>query len=336
MNQPQSIDDPIVEVEGVTKRYGSGEDALVAVDDVSFTIDRGSIVGLLGPNGAGKTTTIKMLLGLVIPTEGSVRIAGESAHDDSFAVYEHVAALFEGARNLYWRLTARENVRLFAHMHATHVTEDRIDDILETVGLRDRDDVQVRNLSRGMKQKAAIAAVLAKDTPIVFFDEPTLGLDLETSMAFRDELERLARELDKTLVVTSHDMDVIEAICDRAIVMQDGQVIADDAVENLLSAFDASAYRVTVEDVSPDLFEGDALAEFDVKSTERYDGARTATLTVQLERPDQLYWLLDVFRERGAVVTALEPVQVDLRDVFLRLTETVQATGGQPMEASRQ
>ena len=128
----------VLAVDGLTKVYGDGETAVRAVDDVSFSVDRGEVVGVLGPNGAGKTTTIKSILGLVIPTAGSVEIAGVDAHAHPRRVYRHVGAMLEGARNIYWRLTVRENLEYFAALagQSGRAARDRHDRLLDqfTVG----------------------------------------------------------------------------------------------------------------------------------------------------------------------------------------------------------
>ncbi|ADD06808.1 ABC-type transport system ATP-binding protein [Natrialba magadii ATCC 43099] len=238
---------PILVVDDLTKTYDIDEETTTAVDGVSFTVDEGTVVGLLGPNGAGKTTTIKLLLGLVRPSSGTARIGGVDVTESPPAVSQTVAAMLEGARNVYWRLTVRENIRFFARLGGQQADADEIDRLIAQVGLQGRADEPVNELSRGMKQKASLACTLVRETPIVVLDEPTLGLDVESSFELRQELRRLATQEERTVLVSSHDMQVIEALCDRVIILNEGDILADETVENLLSLFQTRSVRVTVE-----------------------------------------------------------------------------------------
>src|SRR6056297_315477 len=221
--------DPALEIEGVSKRFGSGEESVLAVDDVSLTVERGSIVGLLGPNGAGKTTLIKCALGIVIPDAGSVRVFGNDVGDGRRAAYADVDAMLEGARNDYWRLTVRENLRYFATIAGVDPDSVRArhDRLLDRLELTEKADTPVRELSRGMKQKVSLASVLAGGAELVFLDEPTLGLDVESSRTLRRELRRLA----------------------RVVMMANGRIVADDTVGALLSGAERDVVRVVSADI---------------------------------------------------------------------------------------
>lgn len=307
-----------IAVEGVTKRFNEGPDSVLAVDDVSFEVETGSIVGLLGPNGAGKTTLIKSVLGMVIPDEGTVRIRGIDVGDRSRAAYANVDAMLEGARNDYWRLTVRENLRYFATVSGVDPDSvaDRHDRLLDRLDLAEWADTPVRKLSRGMKQKVSLASVLAGGAEVVFLDEPTLGLDVESSRTLQRELLRLAKEDGLTVLISSHDMDVIEAVCDRVLVMSEGRIVADDAVDELLRG--AAGGTVVVE--SPDL-DADAVAavreRFPVTAVDTLDwGTR---LTVEASG-DDLYSLMDVLATAGVTPERIRTVEPDLEDVFVGLT----------------
>ncbi|WP_424019960.1 ATP-binding cassette domain-containing protein [Halorientalis pallida] len=307
-----------IAVEGLTKRFGSGEDAVTAVDDVSLRIEPGSVVGLLGPNGAGKTTTIKSILGMVLPDAGTVRVQGIDVAEDPRRAYARVDAMLEGARNDYWRLTVRENLRYFATIGgvAPDSVADRHDRLLDQFGLAEKADEPVRNLSRGMKQKVSLASVLASDADVVFLDEPTLGLDVESSLTLRRELRRIVEERGLTAIISSHDMDVIEAVCDRVVIMNDGQVVADDTVANLRQGFETSAFRLT----SPDL-DADTLAtvrdRFDVTDATTREGTTTVEVATD---SDGFYDLTALLRERNVTLASVATVEPNLEDVFVELT----------------
>jgi len=156
-------DEAAVYVEGLSKTFTRGGNAVTAVDDVSFAVHPGEVVGLLGPNGAGKTTTIKSVLGLVLPDSGEVRIRGIDVAEEPRRAYRHVDAMLEGARNDYWRLTVKENLRYFAAIRGQDpdALADRHEDLLDHLDIADEADTAVRDLSRGMKQKVSLAIASA-------------------------------------------------------------------------------------------------------------------------------------------------------------------------------
>jgi ABC-2 type transport system ATP-binding protein len=301
---------PAVRVEGLTKRFGD----VLAVDDVSLTVDRGSVVGLLGPNGAGKTTLVKSILGLTLPDEGSVRVAGVDVHANPREAARHVDAMLEGARNDYWRLTVRENLRYFAAVGGVKpgAVADRHDRLLDQLGLAEKADTPVRDLSRGMKQKVSLASVLATDADVVFLDEPTLGLDVESSLTLRRELRRIVAERDLTVVLSSHDMGVLEDVCDRVVVLNEGRVVADDTVAGLRRGLGARGVRVTSADLDDATLDA-VRARFDVTDVRR----RTVEVATD---SDGLYDLFDLLRERGVALEGVETVEPDLGTVLLELT----------------
>lgn len=307
-------------VSNLSKTYTGEDGPVTAVDDVSFDIPAGQIVGLLGPNGAGKTTTVKTALGLISPTSGSVSIHGVPVHEQPSKAYEYVAAVLEGARNVYWRLTVRENLAFFAGLHGIDSNTRRTEheDIIHTLGLDEKADEPVRNLSRGMKQKVALGCTLARETPTLFLDEPMLGLDVETTRDLQTELQRLAHEEEKTIVLTTHDMDVVQAVCDRVLVLDGGEVVTDDSVDALLGAFEAQTYRIRlggepntrVREVLADRFQ---LLEWHVETSE-------TVVEVSLSGSDEFYECVDVLRNMGALVRSFTEIEPDLEDVFVDIT----------------
>ena len=306
--------DAAIAVEGVTKRFGS----VLAVDDVSFEVESGSVVGLLGPNGAGKTTLIKSVLGMVVPDEGTVRIRGIDVRERPKAAYGSVDAMLEGARNDYWRLTVRENLRYFATVSGVDPDSvtDRHDRLLERLDLAEWADTPVRKLSRGMKQKVSLASVLAGGADVVFLDEPTLGLDVESSRTLQRELRRLAEDEGLTVLISSHDMGVIETVCDRVLVMSAGRIVADDTVDALLRG--AAGGTVRIE--SPDL-DADAIAaveaRFDVTAVEELDSGTRIEVAAA---GDDIYALMDALSSAGVTPETVRTVEPDLEDVFVGLT----------------
>jgi ABC-2 type transport system ATP-binding protein len=327
VDTPPSLgpDEAAIYVDGLAKAFGSGEDAVTAVEDVSLAVAPGEVVGLLGPNGAGKTTTIKSILGLILPDEGTVRVHGIDVHANPRAAYDYVDAMLEGARNDYWRLTVRENLRYFAAIRGQDpdAVADRHEELLDHLDLADKADTAVRDLSRGMKQKVSLASVLAGDISVAFLDEPTLGLDIESSLKLRTELRRLAEERGLTLVISSHDMDVIEDVCDRVVIMNDGRVVVDDTVEDLLAGFETRGYRITARGGS-DAVLTDLQERFELTDVHRTDdrlrfevAADTATF----------YRLTNAMEGHGLDVASVETVQPDLAEVFVEMTNGTTESG---------
>ncbi len=310
-----------VSVSGLTKRYDGPEGEVRALDGVSFRIDPGQVVGILGPNGAGKTTLIKSMLGLIVPTEGDVVIDEITVTDDSTDVYSHAGAMLEGARNIYWRLTVRENLEFFATLagHSPDAVRDRHDELLELFGLTEKADVAVRELSRGMKQKVSLATTLSRGCSVLFLDEPTLGLDVESSLELRRELRRLVDRQSLTVVLSSHDMDVIESLCDRIIVLNDGRIVADSTIEELTAIFESQAYDVTMNEPLPEGVRRSIERTHTVEQwTQTADGKET--FTVVLARAELLYDLVETLEESGRVIESIDSTDPDLETAFLEIT----------------
>jgi ABC-2 type transport system ATP-binding protein len=168
-----------------------------------------------------------------------------------------------------------------------------------------------------MKQKVSLACTLARDASVVFLDEPTLGLDIESSLELRRELRRLAKQESMTVVLSSHDMDVVQAVCDRVIIMNDGRVVADDTVSSLIDLFRTQAYRITVDSLSEQARERLG-TDFGADGFERIGGRTRFEVSVPEGRA--LYDVMDVIREAGTVPESVESVEPDLEDVFLEVT----------------
>lgn len=315
-----------VSVSGLSKSYSGEGGDVTAVDDVSFDIPSGQVVGLLGPNGAGKTTTVKAILGLVTPTSGTVSIHGIPVQTDRSRAYTKVSAVLEGARNVYWRLTVRENLAFFAGLQGIDPKTRRSehDEIIEALGLEAKADEPVRNLSRGMKQKVAFGCTLARETPTIFLDEPMLGLDVTTTHDLEAELRRLAREEGKTIVLTSHDMDVIQAVCDRVIVIDGGEIIADDSVEDLLGAFEAQTYRVRIDGEPTTDLRG-RLAE-SVRILDWETNAETTVFELALSDSDEFFECVTALEEANVSVGTFTETEPDLEDIFVDLVSTSRST----------
>ena len=212
-----------IETEGLTRRFGS----LTAVDHLSFEVGEGEVFGLLGPNGAGKTTTVRMLACLISPSEGSAKVGGYDVGRDSLKVRQIVGILTENPC-LYERLTAYENMDFFAEAYDLSDVQEKRNRIRELLGffeLWERRNDKVATFSRGMKQKLAIARAIVHKPPILFLDEPTAGLDPESSKDIRDLMERLSRREKHTILLCTHRLEDAERLCSRVMIINRGKSV---------------------------------------------------------------------------------------------------------------
>ena len=234
----------MLEVSHLRKSYGQ----LVAVDDVSFVLAPGELIGLLGPNGAGKTTTVSMIAGLVTPDAGDVRIGGERLHGDTNPNKRRIGLVPQDLA-LYEELTARDNLQFFCALFGMSgpAAEAAISATLTLVGLADRARDRVGAFSGGMKRRLNLAAGLLHDPEILLLDEPTVGVDPQSRNAIFDNLEDLKRR-GKAVLYTTHYMEEAERLADRIVIMDRGQVIANDSVAQLRASLPASA-RGSLEEV---------------------------------------------------------------------------------------
>jgi ABC-2 type transport system ATP-binding protein len=197
-----------------------------AVRGISFSVEQGELFGLLGPNGAGKTTTIKMLITLLLPTSGSARVLGHDVVVDAREIRTRIGYVFGGDRGLYERLSARDNLRYFAELYGVSGKSQRarIDEVLELVGLRGREQERVEGYSRGMRQRLHIARGILHDPEVVFLDEPTIGVDPVGARELRQTISDLIAA-GKTVLLTTHYMFEADALCDRIAVIAKGSIV---------------------------------------------------------------------------------------------------------------
>ena len=249
-----------VELDRVTKAYKG----TVAVAGVSFALATGSVTALLGGNGAGKTTTIGMVMGLILPTTGRVRVLGHDMARDRYAVLHRMN--FESPYiDMPHRLTVRQNLRVFARLYGVPDREARIDELSESLSLGDFLDRQAGQLSAGQKTRVALAKALINRPEVLLLDEPTASLDPDTADWIRTELETFRRSTGGTILLASHNMAEVERLCDRVIIMRKGTIVADDTVPELLRGFG----RTTLEEVFLDVARGRADDLPDAEPAER-------------------------------------------------------------------
>jgi ABC-2 type transport system ATP-binding protein len=238
---------PAIAADRLVKRYK----AAVAVGGISFSLPRGSITGLLGGNGAGKTTTIAMLMGLVTPTSGTVRVLGARMPDERYRVVQRMN--FESPYvDLPMRLTVRQNLSVFAQLYGVADIGGRIAEIAADLDLTDLLDRPTAKLSAGQKTRVSLAKALLNRPDVLLLDEPTASLDPDTADWVRVRLEHFRRSVGATVLLASHNMIEVERLCERVIIMKRGRIEDDDTPEHLLARYG----RHTLEDVFLDVARG--------------------------------------------------------------------------------
>ena len=206
-----------------------------AVHDLSFSIAAGEMVGSIGPNGAGKSTTIKMLTGILLPTAGRLRVAGLDPHRDRITLARRIGVVFGQRTTLWWDLPLSDSFDLLQKIYRTDPARHRenLDRFLTLLDLHDLLDTPVRQLSLGQRMRGDIVAALLHDPEILFLDEPTIGLDVVSKGRLREFLRALNAERGTTLVLTTHDLQDIEALCDRVVVIDHGTAVYDGDLAGL-------------------------------------------------------------------------------------------------------
>lgn len=219
----------IIEANHLSKKFKG----VSAVNDLSFTVNEGDIYGFLGQNGAGKSTTIRMLLTLIAPTEGEIKLFGKKLSTHRSEILRQVGAVIEKP-DLYKYLSAYDNLAIFAKMSGIKVTKDLLMRQLQMVGLQDRAKDTVKTFSQGMKQRLGIAVALVHDPALIVLDEPTNGLDPQGIADMRNLILRLSREMGKTVLISSHLLSEIEVIANRMIIIHKGKKMVEGSVATLL------------------------------------------------------------------------------------------------------
>jgi ABC-2 type transport system ATP-binding protein len=206
-----------------------------ALDKVSFDIQAGELVGYIGPNGAGKSTTVKILSGILIPNSGEVKVMGKTPWENRIEIAHHLGVVFGQRTQLWWDLPVIESFELLRDIYGVPTVqyEQTLESLVETLELSKLLHIPVRQLSLGQRMRCDLAASLLHSPKILFLDEPTIGLDAVSKLAVRDFIRRLNSEKKVTVILTTHDMDDIESLCDRVIILNDGQIYLDGTLAEL-------------------------------------------------------------------------------------------------------
>jgi ABC-2 type transport system ATP-binding protein len=306
----------MIDVKNLTKSFSG----FVAVDDISFDVKRGEIFGLLGPNGAGKSTTIRMLSTLSRPTGGKAIIGGYDVVKNDTDVRKLVGIVSE-KMIMYGRLTAKENLWFFGSLFKIpkKVLERRVDDLLELVQLSKWKNAQVGTFSAGMKQRMNVIRALLNLPQVLFLDEPTLGLDPQSTVEIREFIKKINRENKTTILITTHMMNEADLLCDRIGIMDHGKIVALDTSTNLkklISGAETTILKVEIANLSPEL-----IASIRALScVESVSQDNSTHVKVHAHGDGAFDSIIDAIRAKRGKIDSIENLQPSLEDVFLHLT----------------
>lgn len=323
-----------IEVIGITKEFVSKEDGkkrvVKAVDGVDLAIGEKEFVGLLGPNGAGKTTLIKILGTLILPTEGTAKVAGYDVVKEPDRARSSFGWLHgeTGGRALYWRLTALENLRFYSSLQnvPAEVAKRRIDILLDFFDMTKDRNRMVKDFSTGMKVRVMLARSLVANPPILLMDEPTVGLDPNTADETRRLLTALNEELGKTILFTSHNMAEVERLVHRVAIMQRGRIIADESPA-MLSKLHRDSEGIDLEFESSLGMDAvrrriESLPQVKKIVTARKTGTEFSFRLQVESESEAVYGIPAELRGLGIEVTGVSRSKLSLEEVFLRLTKS--------------
>jgi ABC-2 type transport system ATP-binding protein len=308
--------EPVVVVRNMTKAFGD----FVAVDNISFDMKKGEIFGLLGPNGAGKSTVIRMLSTLTRPTKGTATIGGYDIIKQDNEVRKLIGIVSE-KMIMYNRLTARENLWFFGTLFGMPKDElnKRIDQLLELVQLTKWEKSQVGTFSTGMKQRMNIIRALLNMPQVLFLDEPTLGLDPQSTVEIREFIRKLNQKNDTTTLITTHMMGEADLLCDRIGIIDHGKIVALDTSTNRkrkLSGADTTILTLEIANLTPDIIATVRALE----CVEAISQENSSHFKIHAHGDNVFDTIIDAIRAKKGNITSVQDIQPTLEDVFLHIT----------------
>ncbi|MFN5324523.1 MAG: ABC transporter ATP-binding protein [Bacteroidota bacterium] len=297
---------PILQVKGLSKTYQDFD----AVKGIDFTVFKGDIFGFLGPNGAGKSTTMRMITSLVKPTSGEIRIFGLPLESNREEIMSRMGVIVEKP-DLYGFLSAYDNLKMLSSLNNKSIGRNRVEEVLELVGLQDRAHDKVRKFSQGMKQRLGIAQALVHDPELVVLDEPSNGLDPQGIVDIRELIIKLGREMGKTVILSSHLLSEVEMMANRMVIINKGKVSVEGSVVELLGG---NALKVSVECDQPEM-----VCNLVVAKQWANQAQITSANVVQMEMDrSKVSGMIAILVESGISVRSVVPVR-KLEDYFLNL-----------------
>ncbi len=311
----------MIELKNVTKRYGS----TIAVDDISFEVKDGEVVGLLGPNGAGKSTTMNMITGFIEPTSGQILVNGNDILRKPKKVKRQIGYMPEGVP-LYYELTPKEFVSYMAELKLVKKKErkEEVEKVLNETGLNEVQNKLIRNLSRGYKQRVSLAGALVGNPDVIILDEPTVGLDPKQITEIRTLIKKLGKK--HTIILSSHILSEVSQICEKVVIINKGKIIAVDTPENLeKSTREKNGISVTVEDPKNNMkILKNKIKE--IKSIELVKDNKDGTkqyVIISSADVDLRKKLFEILPKEDIVIFELKKTETTLEDAFIKLIDNV-------------
>lgn len=298
----------IIETEGLQFGY---KGAQPTIQDLSLAVPKGSVYGFLGHNGAGKSTTIRLLLGLLKPSAGTVRMFGMPLANNKAEVYRRSGALIESP-SIYEHLSARENLRIASVYRG--VAQRRIDDVLEIVGLEKEHHKPAKAYSTGMKQRLGLALALLHDPELLILDEPTNGLDPQGIVEIRTVIQRLHRDLGKTIFLSSHLLSEIELICTHVGIIKKGRKLFEGSIQNLHQT-NIDGICILIETDDMDKINALLLHKFE------YINLNNKTVQLNLQNKEQIPEIAHYLIQNKVNIYEIRVVQQSLEELFLHINE---------------
>ena len=306
----------MIEVKNLTKKFND----FTAVDHVSFDVKKAEVFGLLGPNGAGKTTTIRMLTTLARPTEGTATIGGYDVVKQDNQVRQLIGLVSE-KMIMYDRLTAKENLKFFGKLYnmPSNVLYPKIDELLDLLQLTKWKNSKVGTFSTGMRQRMNVIRALLNMPQVLFLDEPTLGLDPQSTVEIRDFIKKINVEHKTTIILTTHMMNEADLLCDRIGIIDQGKITALDTSTNLkklISGADTTILKLEI----PNLTNNVITKIQSVKCVKSVSQKNNSHIKVHATGDDAFDLIIDAVRAENAKINSIEKLQPTLEDVFLHIT----------------
>jgi len=303
-------------VENLTKKYGTQK----AVDDISFRVKTGEVLGFLGPNGAGKTTTMKVITTYLLPNAGDIRIGQFSIHQHADQIKQHIGYLPEN-NPLYQEMPVIDYLKHVAELQGIEKSKirKRILEMVRVCGLEGEKHKQIGELSKGYKQRVGLAQALIHDPEVLILDEPTAGLDPNQIVEIRELIKKIGKE--KTVILSSHILAEVEATCDRILIISKGKIVADGTSEDLRKrAQGREILKVTIEDGEPnEIFQ----ALQSLETTEVVDFIRQEKHSFEIQSKENQTSRRNIFNlcvDRGWALTGMTAIETKLEDIFRELT----------------
>ena len=327
----ENTKEAVIEIKNLTKKYGSN----VAVDSISFTVNRGEIVGFLGPNGAGKSTTMNMLTGYLSATSGSARVDGYNILSNPKEVKQMVGYLPEQPP-LYMDMTVTEYLNFVYDLKKVKLNKnEHVSEIIEMTKLGKVHGKLIKNLSKGYKQRVGLAQALIGNPEVLILDEPTIGLDPMQIIEVREMIKRFGE--NRTVIISTHILQEVNAICDRVIIINKGKIVAEDSIEHITKKNgEESAFQLRVKadekTASSVLSRGGSLVE-EFKAMSRHEQGATDFIVYTKDGKDTRADIIRLLVESGIEVVMMKPVEMTLEEVFIKTVNGSNKKVGSEVEA---